>query len=293
LHLSQDTLLVEYEKWQPINSLVSLLTNACPHFLHLNIFGASPSCVRSFSLNIAFNNFTLNSLFSNIYNVFKNRDNTPSFSSFSYVNVKRILLKKIKYDLIDNYEASTSDINVMLNDHQELSYKFAKESITLVKGNFEGLDKNKSTLIVSPEASFSLGTNLDSNSFASYAKSYLEKNGYRNIKSYTVAKNISSADSSTIINEAKSYDQIVIAMSNGKTSNYSRTISFVNSLASLNKKLVVIALDTPYDIMAYSDNVETYICCYSYQEVSCKALARYLSGEFEAQGVLPITEGLK
>ena len=181
----------------------------------------------------------------------------------------------------------------MLNDHQELSYKFAEESITLVKGSFDGLDKNKSTLIISPEASFSLGSNLSSNSFASYAKSYLEKNGYKNIKSYTVAKNISSSDSSTIINEAKSYDQIVVAMSNVKTSNYSRTVSFVNSLANLNKKLVVIALETPYDIMAYSSDVTTYICCYSYQEASCKALARYLCGEFEAKGVLPITAGLK
>ena len=208
-------------------------------------------------------------------------------------SVKRILLNKIKYDLIDNYEASTSDINVMLNDHQELSYKFAEESITLVKGNFDGLDKNKSTLIISPEASFSLGSNLSSNSFASYAKSYLEKNGYKNVKSYTVAKNISSSDSTTIINAAKSYDQIVVAMSNVKTSNYSRTVSFVNSLANLNKKLVVIALETPYDIMAYSSDVTTYICCYSYQEASCKALARYLSGEFEAKGVLPITAGLK
>ena len=208
-------------------------------------------------------------------------------------SVKRILLKKIKYDLIDNYQASTTDITTMLNDHQELSYKFAEESITLVKGSFDGLDKNKSTLIISPEASFSLGSNLSSNSFASYAKSYLEKNGYKNVKSYTVAKNISSSDSSTIINEAKSYDQIVVAMSNVKTSNYSRTISFVNSLANLNKKLVVIALETPYDIMAYSSDVTTYICCYSYQEASCKALARYLCGEFEAKGVLPITAGLK
>ena len=82
-------------------------------------------------------------------------------------------------------------------------------------------------------------------------------------------------------------------MSNVKTSNYSRTVSFVNSLANLNKKLVVIALETPYDIMAYSSDVTTYICCYSYQEASCKALARYLCGEFEAKGVLPITAGLK
>ena len=207
-------------------------------------------------------------------------------------SVKRIILKKIKYDLINNYQANTSDISSMLNEHQELSYKFAEESITLVKGEFNGLDKTKSTLIVSPECSFTLGNNLSYNSFASYAENYLKSVGYSNVKSYTVAKNISSSDSTNIINAAKSYDQIVVAMCNVKTSNYTRTISFVNSLSNLNKDLIVIALETPYDLMAYS-NIENYICCYSYQEASCKALVKYLNNEFIAEGVLPITKGLE
>ena len=207
-------------------------------------------------------------------------------------SVKRIILKKIKYELIDGYLASTDSIQEMLDEHKELNYNFAEKSITLIKGDFKGLDKNKTTLIVSPEASFSLGSNLNKNSFSSYAKNYLQSKGYKNILDYTVSKNISSSDSSTILQTAKNYDQIVVAMSNVKTSNYTRTATFVNDLLKLNKTVVVIALETPYDIVKYNDSLQYYICCYSYQEASCYALARYLNGEFTATGVNPITQGL-
>lgn len=207
-------------------------------------------------------------------------------------SVKRIILKKIKYDLIDGYSASTDSIQEMLEEHKKLNYEFAEKSITQVKGNFSGLDKNKSTLIVSPEASFSLGSNLNKNSFSAYAKNYLQSKGYKNIVDYTVSKNISSSDSSTILQTAKNYDQIVVAMSNVKTSNYTRTATFVNELLKLNKTVVVIALETPYDIVKYNNSLQYYICCYSYQEASCYALARYLNGEFISTGVNPITQGL-
>lgn len=207
-------------------------------------------------------------------------------------SVKRIILKKIKYDLIDGYSASTDSIQEMLEEHKKLNYEFAEKSITQIKGNFSGLDKNKSTLIVSPEASFSLGSNLNKNSFSAYAKNYLQSKGYKNILDYTVSKNISSSDSSTILQTAKNYDQIVVAMSNVKTSNYTRTATFVNELLKLNKTVVVIALETPYDIAKYNNSLQYYICCYSYQEASCYALARYLNGEFISTGVNPITQGL-
>ena len=47
---------------------------------------------------------------------------------------------------------------------------------------------------------------------------------------------------------------------------------------------------TPIDLCL--DSLQYYICCYSYQEASCYALARYLNGEFTATGVNPITQGL-
>ena len=59
------------------------------------------------------------------------------------------------------------------------------------------------------------------------------------------------------------------------------------NLAKLNNELVVIALDTPYDILSYS-GVDNYICVYGYQKATVIALSRYLNGEFKAVGVCPV-----
>ena len=101
------------------------------------------------------------------------------------------------------------------------------------------------------------------------------------IKSLYVGNNISNDDSQTILEKAKNFDQIVVAMSNVKTSNYTRTINFVNKLAKMDKEVIVIALDTPYDLMSYSSDVKTSVCVYGYQRATTYALSKYLNGEFE------------
>ena len=56
------------------------------------------------------------------------------------------------------------------------------------------------------------------------------------------------------------------------------------------KEVVVIALDTPYDLMLYGKEVNNYICVYGYQKATVIALSRYLNGEFEARGILSVSE---
>lgn len=204
-------------------------------------------------------------------------------------SVRRILLKKLKYDILDGYKAKNEDLSSLLKENEELNVKFATESVTLLKGEFNGLDKNKSTLIISPSTSYSLGGGLESNSFACYAAKYLKEKGFKTVDYYEVKANISSSNSTEIVSAAKNYDQIVVAMSNVKTSGYTNSASFVNKLAELNKELLVIALDTPYDIMSYS-NVNNYVCVYGYQKASVIALTKYLNGEFTATGKSPISE---
>lgn len=205
-------------------------------------------------------------------------------------SVRRILLKKIEYGIIDNYLTEEKDLSLMLSEHDELNNKFAVESLTQIKGSFSGLDKDKSTLIISPTTTYSLGSGLTSNSFANYACNYLKKQGFKKCDFEVIDKNISQTQSQNIVNKINSYEQIVIAMSDVKTNNYTRSISFVNSIAQIKKNLVVIALDTPYDLLSYSLNVKNYICVYGYQKASVIALAKYLNGEFIAKGISPIDE---
>ena len=53
------------------------------------------------------------------------------------------------------------------------------------------------------------------------------------------------------------------------------------------QKLVVVAVRTPYDITVL--DVPTYVCSYEASVLSFKALAKYLTGEIEAKGVLPVS----
>ena len=203
-------------------------------------------------------------------------------------SVRRILLTKLKYGIIDNYLVSDTDRTKMLEEHAELNLAFAKQSLTQVKGTFNGLDKNKKTLIISPTTTHSLGSGLSSNSLANYAANYLISKGHLNVSHMTVSNNISSTDASNILNIANNYDQIVVAFSNVKTSGYSRTAEFVKNLCSKHSNVIVIALDTPYDILSYNNSIKNYICVYGYQKVSVEAISMYLNGEFTATGVSPV-----
>jgi len=203
-------------------------------------------------------------------------------------SVRRILLTKLKYGIIDNYLVTDMNRSTMLEEHAELNLTFAKESLTLVKGSFNGLDKSKKTLIISPTTSYSLGSGLESNSLANYAANYLKNNGHLNVTYKTVATNISSSDSTSILNSVSNYDQIVVAFSNVKTSSYSRSAQFVKDLCSKHSNVIVIALDTPYDILSYGSSVKNYICVYGYQKATVEAISMYLNGEFTATGVSPV-----
>lgn len=203
-------------------------------------------------------------------------------------SVRRILLTKLKYGIIENYLVTDTDRTKMLEEHAELNLTFAKQSLTQVKGTFNGLDKNKKTLIISPTTTYSLGSGLNNNSLSNYAANYLISMGHLNVSHMTVSNNISSTDASNILNNINNYDQIVVAFSNVKTSNYSRTAEFVNNLCLKHSNVIVIALDTPYDILAYNNNIKNYICIYGYQKVSVEAISMYLNGEFTATGVSPV-----
>lgn len=205
-------------------------------------------------------------------------------------SVQRILLKKMKYDILDNYKANNGEISEQLKENENLNIKFAMDSLTLVKGKFSGLDKSKKTLIISPITTYDLGSGLSENSFANYASNYLNENGY-DCDFITVQNNLSFNETQQLLNKIKEYEQIVVAFSNVKTSKLTQTANFVKQLSKMqDKEVVVIALDTPYDLMLYGKEVNNYICVYGYQKATVIALSRYLNGEFEAQGILSVSE---
>ena len=210
-------------------------------------------------------------------------------------SVKRILIAKSKYGVLDNWEAPDKDIAELLKANEALNQRYADESITLVKGEFNGFDKTKRTIIVSPmkDNTVEIDPLIKTNSFAEYACKYLQTNGAFDVCDIQIIDaNMTEGNVSECIEVVKQYEQIVIAVSNVQTNGYTHTADFVNKVLELNGNdinVVVIALDMPYDIMKYNKHtLTTYICAYNYQRATTVALSRFLNGEITAKGVLPL-----
>lgn len=62
--------------------------------------------------------------------------------------------------------------------------------------------------------------------------------------------------------------------------------ALVRALHERAQNPVVIAMRTPYDIIAFP-MIETYVCCYGIRPVTMEAVARALFGEITPSGVLP------
>ena len=210
-------------------------------------------------------------------------------------SVKRILTKKIKLGIYDNWQPRAENITQMLQENEELNQKFANESLTLVKGEFTRLNKTKTTLILSPaKTNVILDPSLETNSFAEYACKYLKEKGGMKVCDMLVVNNKMSEENVTqYLSMVNDYEQIVIALSNIQTNKYNTTAKFVNSVLELDKEVVIVALETPYDLMIYNkEKVKTYICTYNYQRATMISLSTYLNGELVAKGRLPIDKSI-
>lgn len=203
-------------------------------------------------------------------------------------SVMRILNQKIKYGLFDEYlPSNTLSTDDFLN-HKTFNNDLAKQSLTLAKGEFSGFDANKSTLIISTINSRyamlpGFAINASQNSLAYIASIKLEAQGFTNVHYQTIGTSISSTQIQNITELAKDYEQVVVAFENATVSQGQLT----TALFADNPSLVVVALRNPYDILRFPE-VETYICVYGYLDATVYAIIDYLSGGFNATGVLPV-----
>ena len=195
--------------------------------------------------------------------------------------VRRILIKKLKYNLFDQ---TIEDKNVLYDttNHAKLNLDLAKKAVTVYTNNFNGLDKSKNTIIMSSKSSFELGYSGNQNSFGYYCSKYLKEKGMENCD-YEVISSITNSNKNDYINQALNYDQIVIAIDSANDAQ----ISFVNELASKRSDIIVVALKLPYDYNYY-ENVNTFISIYDKTPIMIEALTLLMNGEYEATGVCPV-----
>lgn len=198
-------------------------------------------------------------------------------------SVMRIIIKKNKYNLFNENEPKEGYESYNTKAHEELNLELAKKAVTLYKGEFNGLDKTKKTIIFTSKCSYQLKdyTGIN-NSFGKYAVDYLKEKGMTNID-FEYISSMTNGDITSLIEEAKDYEQIVVAISDANAAQ----IKFVNDLAKERSDIIVISLNLPYDINNYN-NVNTYICIYENTPIMIEALTLYMNGEYKATGKSPI-----
>ena len=232
------------------------------------------------AVNASVDLITVSSLDSAIemYNSIKNAVNNKKISIETIDNaVTRILLSKYNYGL---FESKTYE-RPNFEENQMLSNEIARKVIDSQNISFGKLDKSKPVYFVSTSQSrFTLGASYsgNQNSLAYYAYDNLSKLGYD--VSYAVVKSsIKTSESNTIINNSKNYEQIVIGIDNAASNNYTKLINLVNQIikANPNARILVVALETPYDIDKYTlTNNVSYICTYEYTPLMVKTLLDYI-----------------
>jgi beta-N-acetylhexosaminidase len=94
-----------------------------------------------------------------------------------------------------------------------------------------------------------------------------------------------SAEIAALVERARQVDLVIVGTINAYDQPGQGEL--VNSLAALQKPLIVVALRMPYDL-AFFPQVGTYLCTYSVLPPSMQALARVLLGEIPTLGKLPV-----
>jgi len=209
-------------------------------------------------------------------------------------SVQRILLTKLEYGILDDYIVEEENIDEQLAENAALNYKVGLEAVTFVKGSFD-ISKEDKVLFISIPCSYTLDKvngELKSNSMACYCATYLNSLGY-NCEYYTTKNPVTTSQQTELLEKIKNYDKVIIGCGNVYTTNETPSINFVNNASKeLKDKLLVVALSTPYDALAYSEDVVNYVCLYSHQNATIVGLAKILAKEVTATGKLPISEEL-
>lgn len=203
-------------------------------------------------------------------------------------SVRRIIEKKLKNNLFTDYEPRRNLGQEDFANNYTFNKDLVRASITLAKGDVEWFNKSHSTLLISAICTRyplvkGYTINTSNNSLAYVGKNYLKNAGVGIVESAVIGTSLSAGEINNLIQKAKSFQQVVIAVENVSSSQ----AALVNRLAEENNNLVVVALKNPYDYLSYV-NVENYICTYGYYATSIEAVFDLLLGYYQARGILPI-----
>ena len=184
---------------------------------------------------------------------------------------------------------SQPDLEVVnCQEHRALADEIAARAVTLVRDSAGLLplrlaaDAKVSVVIPEPRDL----TPADTSSYEVPCLAEAMRKYHSGVDEFMVPINPVDADVSALREKASGYDLIVVGTINADM--HPGQAALVNALLGAETPVVVAALRTPYDLMAFP-SAPTYICTYSILEPSVRALAAALWGEIPFQGHLPVT----
>ena len=89
-----------------------------------------------------------------------------------------------------------------------------------------------------------------------------------------------------VLKKLNNYDNVILFSYNAATS--PKQVEFINAVLKEKEKTTVISLKGPMDYHKYH-NLKNYLCLYEYTPNSIRTVVKYLKGNLEPLGKLPIT----
>lgn len=169
--------------------------------------------------------------------------------------------------------------------HRAIAQEIADRAITLVRGA-ENLP-----LRPAPDAQIAVITHLPANLTPADTSKDVQMGlaaaiakRHRAVRNYDVQRDATQAEINAVLASVQGADYVVVGTI---TADKDESMSeLVRVLHQAGKRPIVVALRTPYDLIAFP-MVETYLCSYSIRPVAIEAVARALFGEIVPTGVLP------
>ncbi|MCA9913870.1 MAG: hypothetical protein KC496_11000, partial [Anaerolineae bacterium] len=168
-------------------------------------------------------------------------------------------------------------------EHLTVAQEIADRSITLVRDVTEQLPLGYESLAVVTITPKNL-TPADTSADAQIRLAEAVQKRRPDAKAFPLSYQAGKDELRSILEATHDFDKVIVGTI-GADKDESQA-EFVNALIARDQQPIVIALRTPYDLVAFP-GVDTYLCAYGLRDVTTEAVARVLFGEIEATGVLP------
>ncbi len=170
-------------------------------------------------------------------------------------------------------------------EHRRIAQDIADASITLVRdtGRLPLRPAPESTIAVITPVPVNL-TPADTSSAVTIRLADAVRRRHARVQALQLHPNADDTELTALLDTCAAANEIIIGTISAEPDGVQARL--VNALLARGCQPVVVALRTPYDIIAFPE-VPVYLCAYGIRDTSTEAAARVLFGEVTPRGVLP------